>query len=66
MVPERDLNGPKAKYCFSMDWDVIWLISQFPARIPSLGTNPPFEAISAIKIAHFWTHTDLKWYPRET
>ena len=33
-----------------------------PARIPSLGTNPPFGAISAIKIAHFWTHADLKWY----
>ena len=53
-----------------MDWDVIWLItndiSQFPARIPSLGTNLPFEAISAIKIAHFWTHADLKWYLRET
>ena len=49
-----------------MDWDVIRPISQFPARIPSLGTNLPFGAISAIKIAHFWTHADLKWYLRET
>ena len=29
-------------------------------------SNPPFGAISAIKIVHFWTQADLKWYLRET
>ena len=29
-------------------------------------SNPPFGAILAIKIVHFCTHADLKWYLRET
>ena len=49
-----------------MEWDVIWPISQFPGGFLCPGTNPPFGAISAIKIVHFWTHADLKWYLRET
>ena len=49
-----------------MEWDMIWPIIQFPGGFLCPGTNPPFGAISAIKIVHFWTHADLKWYLRET
>ena len=51
----------KLQTYFSMDCDMIW-----PIRFPSLGTNPPFGTTFAIKIVHFWTHADLKWYLRET